>query len=84
MSSTNHGGIVLSGFESLDVRMERAVLSYLPVCADIQDNQKPSPLFHVHTQKMAKQPSFCVHELCWFCTYLCFAALLQCPITASD
>lgn len=40
---------MLSAFESLDVRMERAVLSYLPVCADILDNQKHSPLFYVHT-----------------------------------
>lgn len=40
---------MLSVFESLDVRMERAVLSFLPVCADTLDNQKPSPLFYVHT-----------------------------------
>lgn len=67
--------IVLSVFESLDVRMERAVLSYLPVCADILDNQKPSPLFDVHPQKMAEKPSPCVPELCWF---VLTCALLPC------
>lgn len=66
---------MLSVFESLDVRMERAVLSFLPVCADTLDNQKPSPLFYVHTQKMAKKLSSHVHELCCF---VLTCALLPC------
>lgn len=66
---------MLSVFESLDVRMERAVLRYLPICADILDNQNPSPFFYVHSQKMAKKPSSRVHKLCWF---VLTCALLPC------
>lgn len=65
---------MLGVFESLDVRMERAVLSYLPVCADILDNQKPSPLFDVHPQKMAEKPVL----VCLSCAGL-YWPVLCCP-----